>query len=98
MTGSSSFNQALASMPPTNLGWSIGGMPSRGGPPDSSSASGTPALEKLVFQPRVAKCKPESVTAVGSADGVGVAAAVGAVVMGATDVADGTRVCAADGA
>src|SRR6266851_1148615 len=76
MTGSWSFSQVPASVGLRNFGWSTGGMPSRGGPPDSISDSGIRAWAKLVFQPRVVKRTPDSATAVGTAAGVRAAVAV----------------------
>ena len=55
MIGSRSPIQRSAFATETNLGLSIAGMPSFGGPPDMISFSGTECLLKSVFQPRVLK-------------------------------------------
>src|SRR5260370_5842507 len=62
----------------------MGGMPSRGGPPDSSSASGIRAFAKFVFQPRVEKWTPVRDAAVGTAAGVGADVETGASPGGST--------------
>src|SRR5919202_3914211 len=80
MTGSWSLSQALASAGLMNFGSSIGGMPSRGGPPDWISASGISALEKSVFQPRVEKASWVLGTEVAVGGAVAGAVAAGAVV------------------
>ena len=53
MTGSFSLMYDGGSATSMYLGLSIGGMPSRGGPPDMISSNGTECLEKSVFQPPV---------------------------------------------
>ncbi len=53
ITGSFSFRYGGESDTSWYLGLSIGGMPSRGGPPDKISSNGTECLEKSVLQPRV---------------------------------------------
>src|SRR5258708_34837608 len=68
-------------------------MPSRGGPPDSSSDSGIRALAKFVFQPRVEKWTPESAAADGTPAGVAAGGAIG----GAPDVETGASLSAAPG-
>src|ERR671935_1084998 len=79
MTGSWSLSQTLTSAGLVNFGWSMGGMPSRGGPPDWISESGICVFEKSVFQPRVEKASPLRARGVA----VGTTVDVGAAVAGA---------------
>jgi hypothetical protein len=54
--GSRSESHSSASDCEVGLGSSTGGMPSRGGPPDWNSDSGTLCFEKSVSQPLVSIC------------------------------------------